>query len=793
MPIRRIYLGISVLCFSLLLFELTLIRVYSATLFYHFAFMAISVAMLGLAAAGLTVHLSPGRFQVDQIGIWTRRWCIAYAIAIVVALWIVFRIPVNAYLSPDEVGWKLAIIYILSAIPFYFAGLVISGLFAALPQRIGGLYAWDLIGAGLGSIMMLVLMNLIGGESAGIYISSIGFIAAALLSSNRRWILPIILATVTILLGIANPSVGWLQIRFTKGQPVKDIGAVYNRWNSFSRIMAIPFKPGTDAAMTWCPSPNYPLPIHLKHYSIMIDDGASTPVVPFDGKDLSPINYLKYDLTSLAHRMHGYGETLIIGSGGGRDVLTGLMFGAERVDAVDINPLIFEAMNGPLANFSGRLYRHPKVKQIVAEGRAFTRRNPESYDLIQIAMIDTWAATTAGAYSLSENTLYTVEAFEDYLHALKPDGMLSFTRFFLYPPRQALRLIPLFLEAAENIGIESPAECILIAKYESLATLIFKREPFTEEEIAKFKEDLDDLGFHLVYAPDEYPDRVFSLLINTSDRPRFYKNYPFAVFPPDDDRPFFFNMLKMKDFLRVFELREGQKFNYYATYTLIVVLILSIIATLVVLILPVLLTTGKASAFPGKWGLLFYFIGIGLAYIMIEIALLQRFVLLLEHPAYAASGVIAGLLISSGIGSWIWGRTPREKRKLLLRVAFAFIGLALLFHALFGSAVIHSLIHLPIFTKTLIAGLMILPLGFSMGIPLPAGISAVGSLSRSNVAWCWAVNGAASVVASSLAVTIAMAYGFSSVLCSGLVCYLIAFILMTTVVIRRGGTLTIAE
>lgn len=783
---RRLYTGIFLLSFSLLLLELTLIRVYSATLFYHFAFMAISVAMLGLAAAGLTVHLHTDKFKVENTALWAHRWSIAYAVSVFVVLWIVFRIPVNAYLPPTEVAPKLTVIYLLSAVPFYFAGLVFSGLFATRPNQIGGLYAWDLIGAGLGAVAMLLLMHIAGGEAAGLYIAAAGFIASSLFADKRRWRTSVVLAVIALLLGISNPYIGWLRIKYTKGAPVADLGACYNRWNSFSRIMAIPFRPGTDAVFTWCPSPNYPLPImELEHYSIMIDDGAATPVVPFDGKNFTPINYLKYDLTSLGHRLRGWGNTLIIGSGGGRDVLTGLMFGAEHVDAVDINPLIFECMNGPLARFSGNLYRHPKVRGIAAEGRAFARRNPQSYDLLQVAMIDTWAATTAGAYSLSENTLYTVEAFKDYLNALKPGGILSFTRFFFYPPRQALRLVSIYLDAAEEMGIEAPDQCILIANYESLATLLFKNEPFTEAEIMDFKADLKDLGFELVYAPDEHLDMVFTTMVGMKDRSLFFAKYPFDVTPPDDDRPFFFNMLKMKDFLHVLQMREGQMFNYYATYTLIIILLLSIAATIVTLILPVLFKEGAGSKFRGRWGLLLYFISIGLAYIMIEVALLQRFTLLLEHPAYAASGVIAGLLVSSGLGSMLWGRIESAAKKRVLLISFAIIGLLLLFQGFLGSSVIHGIIQLPILVKALIAAVMIVPLGIVMGMPLPAGIGIAGKHTSSTVAWCWALNGAASVVASSLGVAIAMAYGFASALLAGLVCYGFACVLLITVVLRK--------
>ena len=737
--------------------------------------MAISVAMLGLAVAGLTVYMKPRFFQPANLHSWSNKYSIAFSVVVFISLWIIYRIPVNAYLAPTQIAGKLILIYILSAIPFYFAGLVFSGLFAGFPKKIGKLYAWDLIGAGLGAILMIPLMDIAGGETAGIIVSVLG-LSSSILFCGKKWKLNSGLLLIFLIFSLSNSNIGWLRIQYTKGQSLKSLDIRYNRWNTFSRIMVIPFKPGTDAAYTWCPSPNYPLP-KMKTFSIMIDDGASSPVLPFDGHDLEPIEYLKYDLTSLAHRMKGDGNTLIIGCGGGRDVLTALHFGATHIDAVDINPLIFEAMNGVLGDFAGRLYYHPKVDLYAAEGRAFTRRRPDTYDLVQIPMIDTWAATTAGAYSLSENTLYTVEAFQDFLHSLKPGGMFSFTRFFFHPPRQALRLVSVFLEAAKREGIENPDKCILVGMYESLATIIFKNEPFTTEEIANFKADLDDLGFYLVYSPDEQPDPNFRYLVTMTDRMEFYKKYPYDMTPTTDDKPFFFNMLKLKDTMKVFQMRDGLKFNYYATFTLIIVLVFSLISVVICLLLPVFLRQGGIKIFKQNRNLLLYFISIGLGYIIIELALLQRFSLLLEHPAYAACGVIAGMLISSGLGSMFWSTVGRAKQKVVLNTAFSKIIVLLFLHWLFGWSVINNVVHLSLSVKIFLTMLMVMPLGFVMGIPLPAGLRRAGEGQTSLVAWCWALNGAASVVASSLAVAIAMHSGFGWVIATGLTCYAFAFLL----------------
>ena len=775
---RDKYIGIFFLSLSLLLFELTLIRVYSVTLFYHFAFMAISVAMLGLSAAGLTVHLSPDSFPKEKDREWSGKWGIVFALTTIASLWVVFRIPVNAYLPPDQIAGKLVLIYCLSAIPFYFAGLVISGLFAAYPEQVGRLYAWDLIGAGLGAILILPLMNIVGGESAAIFISVAGLIATYYFAGNRFRIVVLGLLAVMLLLGFVNQNVGLLKIKYAKGSPVQNMDVRYNKWNSFSKVTVIPFRPNANEVYTWCPSPNYPLPSRMEHMGMMVDDGSSSPIVPFDGKNLESVKYLRYDLTSMCHRMQGDGNTLIIGCGGGRDVLTGLLFNATHIDAVDVNPLVFDSMNNEIAEFCGSLYRHEKVDWFAEEGRAFARRNPGKYDLVQIAMIDTWAATTAGAYSLSENTLYTVQAYRDYIHALKPGGMFSFTRFFFKPPRQTLRLVSVFLEAAKEEGIEHPEACILVGMYGSLGTVLLKNEPFTQVEIQQFREDLDDLGFKLVYSPDSRPDPYFRNLIMSEDRSEFYDRYVYDMSPTTDDKPFFFNMLKVKDFLKAFDIKEGLKFNYYATYTLLVLLIISIIATVAVLIIPTLVKGGRPLKGAGNSHLLIYFICIGLSYIMIEVALLQRFVLLLEHPARAASGVIAGMLIASGIGSMIWGRTPDNMQPKILKLAFLVIGVGLLIHISFGWILIHSSMQLNIYLKVVIAAVSIFPLGIAMGVPLPAGLTFVSRSNRDMIAWCWALNGAASVIASSLGVTIAMGYGFKYVLIFGLTFYLIAFTLM---------------
>ncbi|MFN3820843.1 MAG: hypothetical protein ACK4OO_00795, partial [bacterium] len=443
-------------------------------------------------------------------------------------------------------------------------------------------------------------------------------------------------------------------------------------------------------------------------------------------------------------------------------------------------------MNTSLARFSGHLYSHPKVRPVVAEGRSWARRNPKTYDLIQVAMIDTWAATIAGAYALTENSLYTVEAFKDFLRALKPGGLLTFTRFFFNPPRQALRLASIYVQAAEELGIPDPAANILVARYESLATLIFKAEPFTRQEIQKFNEDLTELGFELVYTPIQRVNPYFKALLEAQDREEFFRKYPFDITPTTDERPFFFNILKIKDFLRVFEIREGQKFNYYATYLLLLVLILSLGITGLIILIPNVLIEDSVKSKP-PLVLLLYFVLIGLGFIATETAIIQRFVLLLENPLSASGAVLAGLLVSSGVGSYLyWRKGSPVNNTGVVRVWF-FLGLFLAVHAFCGSFIIRQALNLPMNAKLVLAVILITPLGLFMGIPMPMGLRLADRWGGGVVAWCWAINGAASVVASPLAVAVAIAYGFGAVLKWSLVFYILSGLFLISLHRRKIG------
>ncbi|MFN3821233.1 MAG: hypothetical protein ACK4OO_02775, partial [bacterium] len=273
--------GIFFLSAAIILFELSLIRIYSVILFYHFAFMAVSVAMLGLAIAGLVVYKLPHRFTSERLPKWASFWTSLFALSLPIVLNIVFRIRVNPYLSPPDIATQLTAIYLLSTIPFIFAGVVVCGLFVTAGQEVGCIYGGDLAGAGLGALSIIPLIRAVGGESVVWYVSALAFTGAFFFTTVPRRPLFLMLSAMMIGFGLTNPLFGWVKIIYSKTYRLEQLEIHYNRWNAFSRVMAIPFRPGTDAAYTWAPSPRYPLP-QVEHLSLMFDDGAASPVIPFD-------------------------------------------------------------------------------------------------------------------------------------------------------------------------------------------------------------------------------------------------------------------------------------------------------------------------------------------------------------------------------------------------------------------------------------------------------------------------------------------------------------------------------
>jgi hypothetical protein len=555
---------------------------------------------------------------------------------------------------------------------------------------------------------------------------------------------------------------------------------LFSKWNSFSRIAVYDRAHGD-----WSLSPRYTGP-RGESLFMDIDSAASTPILRSTG-DVEALQYLKYELTGIAYELvnqkqpQGF-NALVIGPGGGRDLVSALLFGAAKVDGVEINPIIArDVMLGQFREYSGGIYAHPRVSIHVDDGRSFVRRSGDRYDVIQASLVDTWAATAAGAYTLTENSLYTSEAFGEYLDHLSDEGYLTITRWVF----DGLRLVSLAQEACARRGLD-PARHLAIVRHDRVATFLLKKRPFTAPEVGALERLTKDLGFTLLYAPGIEPPLVieepiemqrsgtsaadYRRLILSSDRRAFYADYPLDIHPTTDDRPFFFHTTRLRN---QFEVAFGRSMLFGNGLSALMTL-MGISAALVILFIVGPLIIGGERPEQGWPGWLIYFAALGAGFMLLEVALLQRFVLLLGHPVYSLTVTLFSLLLGTGLGSLVSRRIdPDRIRTMGLAAILAVIATAVAAVIVLPS-VIDFAIAWPLTVRLAIAVLLMIPVGVLLGVPLPAGMRLLAMRRPTLIAWGWGMNGAFSVVGATLAVFIAMNWGFSATLLSAAAVYAVA-------------------
>jgi len=760
--------------------ELSLTRIFSVTMYYHFAFMAISIALFGLSASGVYVFLMRDRWRDTA----TARLLVAHAFAFTattaLSLAVLVRMRVGLNYSPGNIA-LMCVLYLMSALPFFAGGATITLAITRLSAHVNAVYAADLLGASAGCILLMPALNILGAPGAIVAAALLGCAGALCLAGPAvpvRW-----LASAAVVAGLiaAAAGTGAFDVSTTKGH--ENHAVLFSKWNSFSRIGVYDQPYGA-----WSLSNRYtgPLPDTLL---MDIDSAAGTQILKFNG-DLASVSYLQYELTALGYRLFGQPggargdfKALVIGTGGGRDLLSALVFGASRVDGVEINPIIVnDVMRNRFRDYAGGVYDRSDVRVAVEDGRSFVRRSPERYDMIQASLVDTWAATAAGAYSLSENSLYTVEAFEDYLAHLSDRGVLSISRWVF----DGLRLVSLAQEAGARQGW-NVADRIAIVQHEQVATFLLKKTPFTEAEIGTLEDAARELGFAVLYLPGRQTQTFgdnrddYARLLRAPDRHAFYRDYPLDVTPTTDDRPFFFHTTRLRNhsfvapFRRAVGLHVDRAANpgAWATGGLTALLVLlGISSALIVffIVLP-LAVTSRTALGPGWPQALAYFACLGGAFMLIEVALLQRFVLLLGHPVYSLTVTLFSLLVGTGLGSMLSRRAPDAR--LRWTAMMACLGVAAI-AVVWGNAlpfVVRAAVGWPLWLRiTLAAGLMV-PAGLVMGIPLPTGVRIVAASQPQLVPWAWGMNGALSVLGATLAVFVAMNWGFSVTLLCGALTY----------------------
>lgn len=773
-------LGIFLTGFSMLAFEVTLTRIFSVTVWYHFAFLVISIAMLGISVSGVVVYFLSRRFPREKTMRLLSCSSLAFSLTVLLAYLVVRNVRFSFGLSLESLV-SVVVIHFSLALPFLCGGITIGLALTQMVHDVGRLYFSDLVGASFGCLLMIPLYGLFSAPEVIVLIAVTLSLAALCFGAELRdgRLVALAFAGMGLMTLVLVVNVKWdiLGIKYSKAGRVEEV--LFEKWNSFSRVSAGYFDLG-ERPFGWGLSP-----LHRwerpEEIMVGVDASAGTPITRFDG-DYSKVEYLKYDITSLGHYLVDDGEVLVIGPGGGRDVLAALAFGQERVTGVEVNPIMVELVNDVFGDFSGHLYERPGVEIVIDEGRSYISRSRKKFDLIQASMVDTWAASSAGAYTLMENNLYTIQAFQEYLDHLTPEGVFSISRWYVtIQPGETLRVVSLAVEALERMGSTSPQEHIFVAKClgwlkgGGVATVLVKKSPFTEAETRTLASVCRNLGFELVLTPESVYDNAFDPLFDGSDREKFFRRYPIDISPPTDDRPFFFHMVRLKDFYRSDLIQGSVHFGETAIQILVKCMLAVFVLTLAFIFAPlVVLRRAAVKEMKYKFGLMLYFACLGLGFMLIEIPTIQRLTLFLGHPVYSLSVALFSLLFFSGIGSLYTDRLVEQQARQRLLKALVALSLLLVVYVFALPPIFYKLIGLPNHVRIGISVALLFPLGLLMGIPFPLGLKMVNGHSNDLIPWCWAINGATSVFASVLAIAISISCGFSLTLLAGLFAYLLA-------------------
>ncbi|MFH1929611.1 MAG: hypothetical protein ABIK79_15775 [Chloroflexota bacterium] len=789
------YIAIGLISAATLILQITLTRIFSVAQWYHFAFLSVSVALLGFGASGSILSVRPPsrtRGKADYL----TEMSLGFALSTIGSYLAINYLPFDSF----RIAWErvqllyLALYYLALVMPFFFGGLMIGSLLQVEPEHVGLLYGINMGGSALGCLAALGLLPLLGGGGTIALVAALGAASALLLQvSGRPWLADrsgrvwrgLCLGLLLLLIALAIRPPAWWDIGMS---PYKTLSAalrfpnariLHRRWNAISRVDVIESEG-----------------IHSAPGLSLVYRGVLPPQLglTLDGGNLSPITrrassedeeFLDYLPASLAYELRPASRCLVISPGGGLDVLTALHHDVSSVTVVEGNPAIVEVMRERYGEYAGHIYRDARVRVIIEDGRSFVRRSEEHFDILHLSLTDTYHPITSGAFGLSESYAYTLEAFEDYLGHLSEDGILMLTRWLQDPPSEELRVCALAVEALEHLGVPDPRRHIVAIRSWSTATLLVRRTPFTVGDIENVIAFCDRLNYDLIYYPGmtgEEANRYnlleapvyyesFSRVITPVDHADFYQQYDYEISPPSDDRPFFFHFFKwsqVPDILRNYG-KTWQPFGGSGYLVLIMLLILALAASGVLILLPLALGRERGVRFRGRF--LLYFALLGIGYLWIEIPLMQRFILFLGQPTYAFGVVLFALLLASGIGSVLSTRING------IAALLALVALALLY-PLALPWLFERTLGLPLAARVVITVLSVAPLGMLMGIPFPKGIAIVGHEAPELIPWVWGVNGCASVISSILSMILSISFGFSTVLLLASATYAMALIVI---------------
>jgi hypothetical protein len=771
-PTRLTLYGIAVVCFASLLLEVVLTRIFSATMYYHFTFLAIALALFGVGASGVYVYVRSERFPFEKLTEQLTSYANKFAATTVLALVYVLANPIETItgkLDPTSAGGpaftsrtllQLILLNGFAALPFFYSGMVVSLSVAHWRRDIDRVYFFDLCGAGLAALLAGVLLGLFGGPQLVIVVAVAAAAAAVMFSWHAGgWRRAGTLAAIVVLF-LVNAWTPFIKVPSLKGV---DSGKVqFERWNAFSRVTAEKL-PG--------------------RYSIKIDASAATDI-----NSLESVATRKWaaEVSAFAYGLFpgGASKVLIIGPGGGNDVVNALASGAKSVTGVEVNPIIADKiMKGAFLKESGGLYHDPRVHVVADEGRSFIRRSSERFEVIQATLVDTWAATAAGAFALTENTLYSLEAFEDYYAHLSDTGVVTMTRWYQGDDPESSRLVLLAAGALEKTGVPANAtrKHIYFARRGGRGTLVAKRTEFTPEELALLDAAARTNQFETILSPTTPGTSNLEKMVDAGAWSRLVRAQGKDLTPPTDDRPFFFYFLKPGELWNVRNHFKGDvSIGNPAVWILLAFGFTVIALAIAFIVLPLVVHRRDALRGGGPGGAarrglgLVYFALLGLAFITVEVALLQKFGFFLGHPAYALVVVLFSILFATAGGARLSGRIPAARRGQAALVSGLLLAAVCGIYAMTLNDALRNWVAWGLAARVLTSAALVGLCGVLMGVMLPTGVKLVAERDASIVPWGWGINGATSVIGTVGATIIAIHHGFTRTLLVGAVTYAIA-------------------
>lgn len=775
-------IGIGLISCSMLIYEILLTRICALRLFFHFGYLVISNCLLGIGASGSMIAVFQDAWR-PRARFWITVFSGLYLLSLVFTYVFVltYQIPPALDLSDGGHLTRFFVFTLVTATPFFFAGSVIGMILTFHVEHVYRVYGVDLLGAGLGCLLTPLLL---AGFGAGGTMIVAGLLALATLLlagadvPARRLLLPagaaLACAGIFLLPGLDArlpvPGKGYLDLTSDVAIRLARFPE-WSRWSSNSRIdlLRVPDKDrfihaqGTNANDGALP----------QEHLILQDGWAGTFILNFS-QHPEGLSVIGNSLYSAALGLKAHPRVLVVGMGGGNDVWAAWLRDPEHVKAIELNRQILEIHRSVLPQYSRALVDDPRIEMVHGEGRSELMRDDQRYDVVQMTGIDTWTALTSGAYVLAENYLYTREALQAMYARLADEGILNIIRFSA--DVEMLRLLSNINAAFTAMDIDNFARSVVVLRTaDGLAATLVKRGVFTPQEREWIERFTHEAGIEIVYLPGRGGDSVVSKFVRSDDKSRMIREFPRDISATTDDRPYFFNYYKWRDPLATLDkIQEPSQVAQGNPAFILGQLALAMVLSFVLILLPLVLARRRSldRRHSGRFGI--YFVGLGLGFIMLEIALMQKLVLFLGHPMYSITVTLFALLVFTGLGSLVskqffpainahpWG-VP-----LLLGL---YVGAFLIS----SSWIVETFIGLPLAGRVAVTLMLLLPIGFVLGVPFAYGIRCVNRYDPTLVPWAWAVNGFCTVIGSILAVIVSMNLGFSTVMLFAVAAYCVAF------------------